>query len=147
MNALLDQLELNNSFFIELGIIAVLFVVLSNLFFRPFLKLFEMRNKRTVEDKKAAEILMAQASAKLDEYKRLLEEEKRLAKKEYEIVLTEARKQEAEILAQAREQAKKMTQDAVDSVNRQRENLRKQLDLDVEEVVQNISERLLSRKI
>ena len=76
MDALLNQLGLDNTFFIELAIIAVLFFALSHFYFRPFLKLFEARHKRTVEDREAAVRLMAQAQSKLDEYKRLLLEER-----------------------------------------------------------------------
>jgi F-type H+-transporting ATPase subunit b len=147
VSALLDQLGLDNTFFVEFVIIAALFFVLSNFYFRPFLKLFEARHKKTVEDREAAERLMIQAQAKLDEYKRLLSEERLAAKKSYEAALLEARKQEFELLAEAREEAKKITQDAVDSVNRQREQLKKQLETDVEAVAQAISERLLSGKV
>jgi len=147
VDALLNQLELNNSFFAEFAILAFLFITLSQLFFRPFLKLFEMRHKRTVEDKEAAERLILQANGKFEEYRRLLAEERTVAKKEYELALAEARKQEAEILGHARDKAKKITQEAADSVNSQREQLKKQLETDVESVAQNISERLLSRKV
>ena len=147
MDALLDQLGLDNSFFVELAMIAALFVLLSQLFFKPFLKLFEARHKRTVEDREAAEKLMAQAHAQLDEYKRLLSEERMAAKKGYDFALSEARKQEAELLNEARETAKKITQEAADSVNRQREQLKKQLESDTDLIAQTISEKLLSRKV
>ena len=147
MNALLDQLGLDNTFFIELFIIAVLFFVLSRLYFKPFLKLFEARHKRTVEDRAAAEKLMVQAQAKLDEYKRQLSEERMAAKKGFDFALAEARKQEAQLLGEARETAKKITQEAADSVNRQREQLKKQLEADIDSIAQNVSEKLLSRKV
>lgn len=147
MDALLKQLELDSTFFVEFLIIAALFFVLSHFFFKPFLKLFEARHKRTVEDREAAEKLLSQANAKFEEYKRLLTEERIAAKKSLEQALNEAKKQESELMAQAHEEAKKMTQDAVDSVNRQRDQLKKQLEADVENIAQNISERLLSRKV
>ncbi len=120
--------------------------MLSRLYFRPFLKLFESRHKRTVEDKEAAERLMSQANAKLDEYRRLLADERLAAKKAYDLALAEARKQESELLGHAREEAKIITQNAADSVNRQRELLKKQLEADVEVIAQNISDKLLLRK-
>lgn len=147
MNALLDQLDLNNTFFMEFAIVAILFIILSNLFFRPFLKLFEMRRKRTVEDRETAERLLAQATAKMDEYKRLFAEERLAAKVEYDRVLADAKMQEANIIAAARDEAKKITQSAIDSVNQQRDSLIQQLQGDVESVAQTISERLLSRKV
>ncbi len=147
MNALLEQLNLDNTFFVEFVIIAVLFLVLSKVYFEPFLKLFEVRHKRTISDREAAEQLMQQAQNKLEEYKRLLSEERLAARKTYEEALTQAKKQEAIVLAEAREEAKKITQDAADSVNLQRDRLKKQLDSVVEEVAQGISEKLLSRKM
>jgi F0F1-type ATP synthase membrane subunit b/b' len=147
VSALLDQLGLDNTFFLELGLIALLFFVLSNLYFRPFLKLFETRHKRTVEDREAAERMLLQANAKLDEYKRVLMEERIAAKKAYELALLEARKEEHDLLAHAREEAKKITQEATDSVGQQRALLKRQLEMDVESIAQAISEKLLSRKV
>jgi F0F1-type ATP synthase membrane subunit b/b' len=147
VSALLDQLGLDKTFFLELTMIAVLFFVLAPLYFKPFLKLFESRHKKTVEDREAAERLMAQANAKLEEYKRVLAEERIAAKKNLDAALVEIRKQEAEILMHAREEAKKITQEASDSVNRQRDQLRKQLENDIENISRSISEQLLSRKV
>lgn len=147
MSALLEQLGLDNTFFIEFAIIGVLFFILSNLYFRPFLKLFEIRHKRTVEDKEAAERLVAQAQLKLAEYKRLLMEERVAVKKSYDVALMEARKQESVLLSEARDEAKKITQDAADSLNHQREQVKKQLDDDVVKLAHILSERLLVRKL
>lgn len=147
MDALLDQLGLDKTFFIELGVVAVIFVMISNLYFKPFLKLFEARKKKTVGDREAAVRLLAQANAKLDEYNRRLTEERQSARKTYEQALLEAKKQEAVILGEAREEAKKITQEAADSVNRQREKLKRDLEVDVESIAHSITERLLARKM
>jgi F-type H+-transporting ATPase subunit b len=147
VDAILDQLGLNNTFFIEFGIFAVTFLILGNVFFKPFMKLIEARHKKTVEDRESAEKLMAQATSKLEEYKRILAEERLAAKKGYDLALAEARKQEDELLGQARDEAKRITQEALDSVAKQRDHLKKQLEADVEVIAQTISERLLSRKM
>lgn len=147
MSAILEQLELNQTFFIQLAIFAVLFFVLSQTYFKPFLELFEARHKKTVEDREAAERLLQQAESRFEEYQRKLIQEKSIARKEYEEILTQAKKEEAALLSRAREEAKRITQEAADSVAAQRETLRKQLEADVEGLAQNISERLLSRKI
>lgn len=146
MEALLNQLGLDNTFFVELAIISVLFFALSHFYFRPFLKLFEARHKKTVEDREAGARLMAQAQGKLEEYKRLLADERLLNKKALDGALAEAKKSEAELLLEARNEAKKITQEAADSVNQQRENLKKQLQSDVDDLAKSISDRLLSRK-
>ncbi len=147
MSAILEQLEINNSFFIQLAIFAVLFLILSNFYFKPFMRLFEMRHQKTVADREAAERLMVQADARFEEYKSRLAQERLAARKEFEAALSEAKKEESAILAHAREEAKKITQAAAESVTQQREQLKKELEADVEGMARAISEKLLSRKV
>ncbi len=147
MNAFFEQLGLDSSFFVEFAIIAVIFFALSNLYFRPFLKLFEARHKKTVQDREAAERLLAQANIKWEEYNRLLNEERLAAKKGFQKELEEVKKQEAELLAQARNEAKKTVQEATESIHQQRLVIKKQLEHDVESIAQSVSERFLSRKV
>lgn len=147
MSAILEQLEINNTFFIQLAIFAVLFFILSAVYFRPFLRLFEARHQKTVADREAAERLMIQADAKFEEYRTRLAHERQSARKDYEAVLADAKKEESAILAHAREEAKKITQEAAESVNAQREKLKADLQADIEGMARTISEKLLSRKV
>ncbi len=147
VNALLDQLGLDRSFFIELGIFFVLFFLLSHLYFKPFLHLFQLRHSRTVKDREEALHLMALAQAKLEEYQKALGEQRVKSKKEYEMALAEAKKEESKILTQAKEEAKKITQETVRVLTQQKEQLKRQLESEVEVMAQGISERLLSRKL
>lgn len=146
MNAIIDQLGLDHTLFYQFALFTVLFFVLSPLYFKPFMRLLIARHKRTVEDREAAEKLMAQAQAKFEEYKRRLGEERAAARKEYEAMLNETKKEENQILSQARNDAKKITQEAADSVAKQREQVRQQLEADVENLAKTISETLLLRK-
>jgi F-type H+-transporting ATPase subunit b len=145
VSAILVQLGLDHTLFIQMGIFAAFFFIMTAVYFKPFLRLFEARHKRIVQDREAAVKLMSQADAKFEEYKKRLNEERLLARKEYESLLAEAKKEEANILAQARGEAKRITQDAADSVNQQREQVRKQLESDVEGLARTISETLLRR--
>ncbi len=147
MSAILNQLEINNTFFIQLVIFAVLFFILSPLYFRPFLRLFEARHQKTVADREAAERLMAQADAKFEEYKKRISEERKAAKQEYDAILNEAKKEEHALLSRAREEAKKINQEAAESISKQREQLKAQLEVDIEGMARSISEKLLSRKV
>jgi F-type H+-transporting ATPase subunit b len=146
VSAILEQLEINSTFFIQLAIFAVLYFILRAVYFRPFMALFEHRHQRTVADREAAEKLMAQANSKFDEYRDRLSQERQAARKDYELVLEKAKKEEASILAQAREEAKKITQEAAESISNQREKLKAELQVDVESMAKMISEKLLSRK-
>jgi F-type H+-transporting ATPase subunit b len=147
VSAVLEQLGLDQTFFYQFAIFIVLFFLLTHLFFRPFLALFETRHKRTIEDREAAEKLLAQAETKLEEYKRLLADARQQAKREHDAALEQAKKEEAAILATAREEAKKITHEAAESIAKQREQLKSALESDVETLARTISERLLSRKV
>ncbi len=147
MSEILEQLELNQSFFYQLIVFAVLFFFLSRLYFAPFMKLFEVRHKKTVEDREAAERLMQQAQDLFSEYSRRMSEERASARKEYEQAISSAQKEETEMLNRARDEAKKITQDAIESVSRQRQALRSQLEADIEGLAKTVSEGLLSRKV
>jgi F0F1-type ATP synthase membrane subunit b/b' len=111
------------------------------------MNLFEIRHKRTIEDREAAEKLLAEADSKFEQYKLKLAEERMTAKKEYEAVVALARKEENALLVHAREEAKKIHQEANDAIHEQREQIKKQLEADVESLANGISERLLSRKV
>ena len=147
MDAVLEQLGLDKTFFLQFVIFWVVFLVLGRMFFRPFLGLFEARHKKTVEDREAAEKLLAQADAKFEEYKKKLAEAKHDAKKEYDAVLAQAKKEEAAVLHAAREEAKKITHEAAESIAKQREQLKKSLEGEVDQLARTISERLVSRKV
>jgi F-type H+-transporting ATPase subunit b len=147
VTTILEQLGLDQTFFVQLIIFAVLFFFLRNLYFKPFLRLFDLRHKRTVQDKEAAEKLYTNAQTKLDEYKRRLAEERLAARKDYEAIIAEAKKEEAEIYARARAEAKQITQEAIASVNQQRDQLKNQLEAEVETLAKKISESLLLRKV
>jgi F-type H+-transporting ATPase subunit b len=145
--AIIDQLGLDHTFLYQLAIFAALFFLLSKIYFKPFMNLFEIRHKRTIEDRAAAEKLLAEADAKFEQYKLKLSEERAAAKKEYEAVVALARKEENALLVHAREEAKKIHQEANDAIHKQREQIKKQLEADVESLANGISERLLSRKV
>jgi len=146
VSAILEQLELNQTFFIQFGIFCVLFFFLSRFYFKPFLKLFHHRHERTVEDRQAAEKMVTEAKAKLEEYRSKIAHERTAIRADLDATMTEARKEEAKILNAAREEAKKITQDAVTSVSQQRETLKKQLQADVESLAKTISDTLIPGK-
>jgi len=142
-----NQLGLNPTYFVQLGLFGALFLVMSGVYFRPFLRLFENRHKRTVEDREAAERIVADANGRFEQYQQLLTAARQGARQEYEAALSKAKLQEAEILAAARKEARRITQEAAADIEKQRDLLRKDLEKDVESLAASISERLLvSRK-
>lgn len=143
MGPILRQLGLDHTFFIQLAIVAALYFILSRVFFRPFQQLIERRRARTVEDRKAAEELLQQAQSKMEEYQRRLAEERKLARTEIDNAIQAAKKEEAQLLQAARDEAKNVTQNAIADLEAQRDKIRKELQADVEQIAQMVSEKLL----
>jgi F-type H+-transporting ATPase subunit b len=147
VSAVIEQLGLDQTFFFQFVIFWVVFLLLARIFFRPFLGLFEARHKRTVEDREAAEKLLAQAEARFEEYKKRLVDARLEAKREYDAEIAQAKKEEAALLHAARDEAKKITQEAAEAIGKQREQLKKSLEGEVDQLARTISERLVSRKV
>ncbi len=145
MAPILKQLGLDSTFFIQLVIITALYFLLSKIFFRPFLQLIEKRHARTIEDRKAAEELISQAQEKINEYQRRLTEERKLARAEIEQTLLSAKKEEAANLRAAREEAKGITQRAIENLQSQRDRVRDELRADVERLARSVTEKLMTK--
>ncbi len=143
MAAILGQLGIDHTFYIQLGIFFVLFLVIPNLFFKPFQKLIEERHQKTSADADKAGQLVAQANAKMEEYKTRLNEERNRIRAEMEKTLAVTKAEEAEILGAARSEAKKITQDALESIQSQATQLKRSLEADVEGIALQITETLL----
>ncbi len=146
MGPILQQLGLDQTFFIQFAIFFFVFLVIPNLFFKPFQKLIERRHERTVEDKEKAQQLVVQADLKFEEYKTKLAQERIRARAEFEKVISQVKAEEAAILNEARAEAKKITQAAAEKIQEQSVQLRRALEADVESMAIQISETLLKRQ-
>jgi len=147
LSAILEQLGLDGSFFIQVAVFAVLFFVLTRVYFRPFMKLFDLRHQRIITDRQAAEKLMSEADSKFEDYKNKIAQERAAARRDFESVIQAARADESAILGQARDEAKKITQSTAEAIAGQRDQLKKQLEGDVDVLATAIAEKLLSRKV
>tara|TARA_Y100000590_G_scaffold469635_1_gene658800 strand:+ start:2418 stop:2861 length:444 start_codon:yes stop_codon:yes gene_type:complete len=143
---ILQQLELNSTFFIEFAIFLFVFLVLSKMFFKPFLQLFETRYQRTVQDRQAALEMIAEAEKKFEEYELKLSEAKKEARKEYEEILSQAKQKEAQIIFEAREAAKSITLKSIEDLKKQKEAVEKELHQEVEGLAKEITDRLLAKE-
>ncbi len=140
---ILEKLGVNYTYFIQLGIFIILFMILRAGYFKPFQKLFEARHRKTVEDRRAAEALLAQAEARFAEYEAKIKKARESANLEYEAIVSQGKKKEAELFARAREEVKGIHQGASAEAEKARENLRKELESESEKISSLIVDRLL----
>jgi F-type H+-transporting ATPase subunit b len=129
-----------------LVIFFVLFAFLGRVYFAPFLKLFQERHQRTVADREAAEAMLSQANQKFAEYQEKLAEARLRARRELEEALSVGQREEHEILARARDEAKRLTQATLQEVETERTRLRAALDTDAESLAKAIVDHLMVKK-
>lgn len=146
MAAIIAQLELNQTFFIQFAVFTVIFFVIPNVFFKPFQRLIESRHQKTVADRERAEDLVKQANAKLEEFRTKIGEERVRARAEFERALSEVKQEESRILGAAREEAKKITHAALENIQAQSTQLKRSLEADVEGIALQISDLLTKRQ-
>lgn len=145
MSAILEQLGIDATFFVELGVFVVLFGFLSRAYFAPFMKLLQERHERTVRDREAAKAMLEQADAKMTEYQAKLSDARAKARAEIEESLRKAHVEEQAILAGSRDEAKKITQEALAQVEAERVRLRAAIEADTEVLAKGIVEQLLPK--
>lgn len=146
MAAILAQLGLDQTFFIQFAVFTAIFLIIPRVFFKPFQKLIESRHERTVADRERAEELVKQANAKLEEFKSRMNEERTRARSEYDRVILEVKAEEAKIIGSAREEAKRITQAAMESIQNQSTQLKRSLEADTEGLALQIADMLTKRQ-
>jgi F-type H+-transporting ATPase subunit b len=132
---ILQQLGLNDSYFFQFIIFLIAYIIMSQVLFKPYADAFQQREDRTkggeelaVETNKAAQDLRSTYETKArsvsTEIKNIFDEQKTLANKEYEQIVTTARQQSQKIIDETRtrinselEIAKKQVQEIVPTVS------------------------------
>ncbi len=142
MADILSQLGVDQTFLVQFAVIGLLVLVLSNLYFKAFYRLFELRHKRTVEDQKAATEILEQANQKLAEYKKKINEERVRVRAEIDAAVTEAKKAEAEILGNARAQAKQIMTETQAQLEVHGQQIRQQLSAQVPALVAEVIDQM-----
>ena len=145
MAEILAQLGIDQTFYIQFAIFVAIFLIVPALFFKPFQKLIEARHQKTVADRERAEELVKQANAKLEEFKTRMTEERLRARAEHERVIAEVKAEESKIIGVARDEAKKINQASLESIQNQSAQLKRALEADVEGLALQISDMLTKR--
>jgi len=107
MTEILDQLEINRTFFYQFALFGVFFFVLSGLYLKPFQKLLSDRNQRLKDDVKNAEDLLRAVESRLSDYDRALSQARADALKSYEAGTADARAREDAQIAAVKDELKK----------------------------------------
>lgn len=146
MSEIVTQLGLDQTFFTQFILIAVLYAFLTTVYFKPFQKLLEKRHKKTVADRIEAERVLSELKEKLNEYEAQMSLAQKKARSRMDEILSEAKKKEAEILSAARNDAKNTTQAALTALTQEKDKIRKSLEAEVESIATQATSKLLLRQ-
>lgn len=147
LTQLLHQLGVDQTFFIQFALVVTIFGLLSQFYFKPFLKLFEKRHERLFADQQAAQELQTKSEEMFALYQRKFSEARNHAKQTFDVVMGEARRQEAEIIGQTREETKRIIQQTQEQISREKIQLKADLSREVEGLAGRILEKILARKV
>ena len=107
MSEILEQLEINKTFFLQFALFAIFFFILSAIYLKPFQKIIQQRNQRLKSDAEGSIELLKAVEAKLQEYEKSLSQFRAEAKTQHDQALTAARAQEDAALGKHKEELKK----------------------------------------
>jgi F-type H+-transporting ATPase subunit b len=107
MNQILEQLEINQTFFYQFVLFGFFFFVLSLVYMKPIQGLIEKRNHKLKDDLASSEELLKSIETRVAEYEGSLAKARLDAIKEYESTLAKVRSEEDARIQQIRDEIKK----------------------------------------
>lgn len=139
--------DLDGTFFVQLGIFLFIFIFLYAVLFRPMVRLLEARRQATEGAREAAHE-MAEETAKLSaEVEGQLVDIRSAAGAERNRIVEQARRQERDLSLKAREESRKAVETARAEMERRGAAVRQQLTGEVEGFAGAVASRVLGRSL
>jgi F-type H+-transporting ATPase subunit b len=139
--------DLDKTFFIQLGVFLVMLVILRSLLFKPIIRLIDARHEATAGAVKTAEKLTEEAALLSAEVEKKLAGARTEAIKVRNETLERAKKQEREIGSAAREKAGRIIADMRARASSDMKNARQQLEEETRSMAILLSEKILDRRL
>jgi F0F1-type ATP synthase membrane subunit b/b' len=107
MNQILEQLEINKTFFYQFALFGVFFFLLTELYMKPIQRLIEKRNHKLKDDVASSEELLKTIEARVAQYESAISSVRAEALRAHEKVLNEVRVEEDARISKFKEELKK----------------------------------------
>jgi F-type H+-transporting ATPase subunit b len=144
MSQILEQLEINQTFFIQFILFGVFFFVLSELYLKPFQRLIEKRQQKLTDDLQGSAELLKSVESKLAEYEKALAHARSEASKQYETQLAEIRALQETEISKVKDQVKKEYLEASKVLQAERTKVEAELKAQVETLSDSIVNKVLA---
>jgi F-type H+-transporting ATPase subunit b len=139
-------LDFDNTLVFQIFIFVVLMFLLEPLLFRPVLRIFALREERTVGAKAQARELDERAGEIYQRYQRELERVNRVAAEERDRIRAETAKVEAEILREAREATTRVVEEGRKQIAAEISRIKFDLGRESQRLSEDIVTRVLGRE-
>jgi F0F1-type ATP synthase membrane subunit b/b' len=144
MTEILEQLEINQTFFYQFILFGVFFFVLSGLYLKPFQRLLEKRNHKLKDDVQSATELLRTVESRLSDYERALHAARADALKHYESAIAEVRAKEDAQIAQIKSEIKKDFLRASDLLQDEKLKIESELKLQINQFSDSLVQKLIT---
>lgn len=140
-------IDFDRTVFVQMGLFVLLMLVLGPLLFRPLLRLFEEREKRTEGARDEARAMQEKAASLLTRYEEELSRVQKVAAAEREKLRTETLRLEAKILEEARVATTKIVDEGRLRLDLELSRMRVELERQSSDITQEIALRVLGREV
>ena len=138
------MLEIDLNFIIVFVIIWALVIVLTRVFFKPYLDVREQRKKILEENQKAHELALKEYQDQLGQIEASLKEAKKKSQLIKEKVITEAVNEKARLISEIQAEIKEQVTTAREELGHQTDKLKAELREKVEVLAEQLEEKLIN---
>ncbi|NQY99165.1 MAG: ATP synthase F0 subunit B [Bdellovibrionales bacterium] len=140
-------LGINQTVFIQFGIFMIVYLVLSNMLFKPYLAAFTKRKEQTVGKTDLAERFIKETEELEAEFATKAREMNKQTKEIFDSSRTEALKKYDDVVLEARGKANKILDAARTEIETQVSAARQQLDSEIPAVTQTINAQIVGKEL
>ncbi|MCC6276688.1 MAG: ATP synthase F0 subunit B [Oligoflexia bacterium] len=144
---IIKQLGINSTVWIQLGLFLVSYLFLSTFLFRPYLKILELRKKRTTGSVEEASKLAAATDTLVMDYQGKVQSHNHVAAQIYEKLKSEGAREEEKLLNDARTKANSLVQETREKVVRDIKAAKESLKTQAPTLSRSIASRVLGRDL
>lgn len=138
MDSILEQLEINHTFFYLFALFIVFFFVFSEIYLKPFQKLIENRHHKLKDDIESSAELLKSIETKMAEYQKALATARTEARLNSEKVIADARAKEDATITALKDDLKKDYQKLVQQLQDERKKTETELQGQVEQLADQL---------
>ena len=140
-------MDIDRTMLVQMAVFVLLIVVLSPLLFKPVLRLFEERERRTEGARSDARAMQEKAENLLERYQSKLEDVRITAGTERERLRAETLQLEAKILGQARQATSQIVEAGRAQIERETAGIRQDIGVQSRAIAREIGSRVLGREV